>query len=399
MILNTKTVAGLELPPGKTDAIHFDDAMPGFGLRLRQGSGGRVLRSWVAQYRRAGGTRRVLLGSAEVVSAAQARSAAKAVLAAVALGQDPQGAKSERRGKDRVSLKSVVAEYLAMKRSEVRPSTYAEIERYLTGPHFKPLHNMPLDQVSQRDVASCLVTIIRERGGATARAARSALSACFVWAMHQGLVTANPVVGTAKPREAGPRERTLSDPELAAVWNACEGDQFGCCVRLLILSAARRREIGGMSWSEIDEQGTWTIPASRAKNRRSHKLPLPAAALDIIAGVPVMADRDQLFGERAVRGFTNWERFKKSLDRRCGVSGWTLHDLRRTAATGMANIGIAPHVIEAVLNHRGHKSGVAGIYNRSSYDREVKIALGLWADHVRALVEGGERKVVPLRAK
>src|SRR4029077_4229470 len=112
MKLESKSVAALKLD-GKTDMIHFDDALPGFGYRLRQGAGGRVLRSWVVQYRRAGGSRRVLLGNADVLSAEQARKEAKTVLAQVALGSDPQGDKADRRGKDKLSLRSVIDEYLA----------------------------------------------------------------------------------------------------------------------------------------------------------------------------------------------------------------------------------------------------------------------------------------------
>src|SRR5262249_38195107 len=114
-----------------------------------------------------------------------------------------------------------------------------------------------------------------------------------------------------------------------------------------------------------------------------------------------MADRDHLFGERSLLGFTQWGA-KAEFDALLGdqAAKWHLHDLRRTCATGMADIGVQPHVIEATLNHiSGHKVGVAGIYNRSSYDREVKAALALWADHVRALAEGGERKVLTMPQK
>jgi integrase len=397
MLLNAKAITALSLPDGKADAILFDDDMPGFGLRLRRGAGGRVLRSWVAQYKRAGGTRRVLLGSAEVLSAAQAREAARTVLAKVALGEDPQATKAERRSKDRISFKSIAGEYLEAKRDEVRQSTFGEIERYLAGPHFRPLHTIPLDQVTQRDVAACLVTVMRERGNVTARAARSALSAMFVWTMQQGLAMANPVVGTRKPIEPGPRERVLSDPELVAIWRACRDDNFGRIVQLLILLGARRAEVGGMCWSELDDNGSWTIPAPRSKNGRSHTLPLPEAAASIIAEVPQMAGRDQLFGARAGYGFANWAKAKHLLDARSGVRDWTLHDIRRSVATRMADIGVQPHIIEQILNHQsGHKAGVAGIYNRSSYEREVRAALALWADHVNALVTGSARKVVAL---
>jgi integrase len=401
MLLNAKTIAMLSLPDGKADVIHFDHEMPGFGLRLRRGAGGRVLRSFVAQYRRAGGTRRVLLGSAEVLSATQAREAAKAVLAKVALGEDPQADKAAARAKDRISFKSIVADYLAMKRDEVRPNSFRQIEACLTGPHFRPLHNMPIDLLTQRDVASCLVTIIRERGNTTARGARSALSAMFVWAMQQGLVTSNPVIGTRKPSCASPRERVLSDPELIAIWQGSRDDDFGKIVKLLILLGSRRDEVGGMCWSELDGNGSWTLPAARSKNARAHTLPLPDVAARIIASVPQIAGRDQLFGERSAGGFTNWSKAKRLLDARCTVADWTLHDMRRSAATKMADIGIQPHIIEQILNHQsGHKRGVAGIYNRSSYAREVAAALTLWADHVSALVEGTlERKIIALHSK
>jgi integrase len=189
----------------------------------------------------------------------------------------------------------------------------------------------------------------------------------------------------------------LSDGELAAIWRACNDDEYGKIVRLLILLGSRRGEVGGMCWSEIDlDRATWTLPAKRSKNGRKHELPLMPTALDIIAGVPRMVSRDSLFGERAGH-FTSWARNKPELDKRSGVTEppWTVHDIRRSVATRMADIGITPHIIEEILNHvSGHKGGVAGIYNRSSYDREVRAALALWSDHVRMLIEGGERKVL-----
>ena len=139
-----------------------------------------------------------------------------------------------------------------------------------------------------------------------------------------------------------------------------------------------------MCWSEFNfEQGTWTLPASRSKNNRAHTLPLLPAMLAIIKAVPRMASRDQLFGQRA-NGLTAWSRGKAELDRRSGVKNWTTHDIRRTVATRMADLGIVPHVIEQILNHQsGHKAGPAGIYNKSSYEREVRSALALWHDHLR----------------
>jgi integrase len=394
MKLTAKTVAALGLPAGKTDHFAWDDELAGFGHRLRVAAGGKVRRSWIVQYRRGGATRRILLGAGEVLGAEAARTAARKVLAQVALGADPQADRRGRRDRDRITLRATVADYLAIKAKEVRPGTLYELRRYLAGPHFQPLHGMPIDQVGRKDVASRLISITREHGSVTAARARAALSAFYVWALGEGLAEANPVIGTNKPADSKPRERTLTDAELAAIWNACGDDHYGRVVRLLILTGCRRQEVGGICWGEIDlDAGTWTIPGERTKNHRPHTLPLMPAALEIVRAVPRMASRDQLFGVRG-KGFSRWGMSKDALDERSGVAGWVVHDIRRSVATRMADLGIAPHIVEAVLNHQsGHRAGVAGIYNRSRYEREVRSALALWADHVRALAEGGGRKI------
>jgi integrase len=389
-------VAGLTLADGKNDSIHFDDSLPGFGLRLRR-SGDKVLRSWVAQYKRAGATRRILLGSTDILSAEKARAAARKVLAEVALGQDPQAERVERRTKDRLTLRSVVEQFLADKQEAVRPRTMGELTRYLTGSHFKSLHGMPVDTVSRKDIAGRLMVIKREHGSVTAQRARTALSSMYIWAMRQGLVENNPTINAGDLPTSEPRERVLSDQELVKVWNACDRSYgYDRVVRLLILTGARRQEVGSMTWNEI-EDGIWTIPAERTKNGRAHKLPLMPMAANIIASVPRMVTRRQLFGTRG-DGFGGWSRCKEDLDKRCGVMDWRLHDLRRTVATRMADIGVLPHVIEAALNHySGHKAGIAGIYNKSPYEREVRAALALWEDYIRTLAAGGERKILSMK--
>jgi len=398
MKLDNKGVAALKLPSDKTDVIFFDSALPGFGYRLRS-NGAQIRKSWIVQYRHCGTTRRMLLGNAEVLTADQARLAAKNALAKVALGGDPQAAKATRRSADKFTLAAVVGEFLAAKDGTVRARTLVETRRYLTGPHFRPLHNMPIDRIARRDIAARLLVIARERGGVTAARARSCLSDLYSWAMGQGLVETNPVVGTNRPKAPPPRDRVLADAELAAIWREAGDDDFARIIRLLILLGQRRTEVGGMQEQELDlERGTWTLPAKRTKNGHAHTLPLPPLALDIIRSAPRIIRRDYLFGARA-DGFTSWDRPKQLLDARLGdqVKPWVLHDLRRSTVTKMADIGIAPHIIEQILNHRsGHRSGVGGIYNRSSYEREVHNALAMWNDHVRSLIEGGERKIVPM---
>jgi integrase len=395
--LTAKAVAALTLPTGKTDHFEWDDEIPGFGYRLRRGAGGKLLRSWTVQYRHAGATRRLLLGAGEVLSAEQARTMAKKALGRVANGEDPQAHKLDRRARDRHTLKATVADFLAVKQREVRPRTYTELVRYLTGSYFKPLHSLALDQISRKDVAARLNRVGLENSAIVAGRARATLSAFYVWAMQAGIVEANPVIGTAKPKESPSRDRVLADAELAAIWKACGDDDYGRCTKLLILTGCRRQEIGGMCWSEFDNPenpSTWTLPAARSKNGRAHTLPLLPAMSAVINTVLHMAGRDQLFGTRA-SGFTGWSRTKPELDRRANVKNWTTHDIRRSVATKMADLGVQPHIIETVLNHQsGHKRGPAGIYNRSVYTNEVRAALALWHDHVRSVVAGTARKIV-----
>jgi integrase len=245
-------------------------------------------------------------------------------------------------------------------------------------------------------VAARLNHISLESGPIVAACARAQLSALFRWALAHGLATINPVVGTLAPKGSQPRERVLSDSELSRIWKACGDDDHGRCIKLLIMTGARRQEIGGMAWSEIDlDRGTWTLPSTRSKNKRAHVLPLLPMMLDVIKPVPRMASRDTLFGTRG-GGFVAWSGGKVLLDARLGFAeGWTVHDIRRSVATRMADLGVLPHVIEEVLNHQsGHRRGPAGIYNRSSYEREVRAAMALWHDHLRTLIAGGERKIV-----
>ena len=395
MKLTDKTIAALTLA-GKKDAIYFDDSLTGFGYRMRQGAGGKVSRSWIAQYRRAGASRRMLIGSAEVVTADQARAKAKKVLAAVALGDDPQAEKAERRTKDQVTMRAVVNEYIADRTSDWRAQTRHGVTLYLTGPYFRTLHGMAVDKITRRDVASRLIAIKREHSPIVAAAARAKLSAFFVWCLRQGLTEHNPVIGTEQPKRTASRDRVLSDDELATIWRSCNDGDHGKIVRMMILTGCRRNEIGGMCWSEIaPDKSTWTLPAVRSKNKRALTLPVLPMMREILDTVPQMVSRDQLFGQRSEKGFAGWDKGKQSIDEGSGVTGWRRHDLRRTVATRMADIGIAPHIIEAVLGHHGgFRAGIAGVYNKSGYEREVRAALATWHDHLRAIIAGGERRVL-----
>src|SRR5262249_53890336 len=156
---------------------------------------------------------------------------AKKMLAKVALGEDPALDKRERRDKDRLSLRAVIDEYLAAKQREVRGRTFRQVSRYLTAGYFRPLHGMPIDIVTRKDVASRLIAITREHGSIVASRARAALSTFFVWCLQSGLTESNPVIGTPKPKEGKPRDRVLADTELVSIWHACGDDDFGKIVK------------------------------------------------------------------------------------------------------------------------------------------------------------------------
>ena len=389
MKLDAKAIKDLKLPPGKDDHCEWDEDLGGFALRLR--ASGSM--SWIVQYRHAGRTRRLKLGSVEKVNADVARKQAKMVLAKAQLGADPAAEKATARAKTANTLQSVVTEYLAFKQPTLRPASFKVTKIYLTGRYFKPLHNMPMTDIGLADVAARLKVIARESGAVTARQARVALSAMWVWAMKEGLCGPqpfNPVTHTNAPAKSEAREKVLSDAELAAIWRESgDDDHFGKIVRLLALTACRRQEIGSLRWSEVDfEKAAITISSERTKNHRALTLPLAPVAMDIIRSTVRMVGRDSIFGTRA-DGFMAWADHKARLDARLGaeVAEWNLHDIRRSVATKLSDLGVLPHVVEVILNHQsGFRSGVAGTYNRAAYAKEAREALTMWADHLADIV-------------
>jgi integrase len=394
MKLTRDTVAALVLPPGKGDVVHWDSTLPGFGCRLRGGS-----KTWLIQYRVNGRQRREALGDVRKVGLEAARKVARQRFAQIELGVDPALEKAKRNieaAATALTLAEVARRYLDAKRDELRHNTYRAARLHLTE-HWKPLAGRPIGSIGRADVAAQLQTLVKERGRIAAARSRANLSALFSWAMREGLVDGNPTIGTNQPdRGVASRERVLGGVELAALWKAAPDDDRGRIVKLLVLLGCRRQEIGGLLWSEVDlDRGSLLVSGARTKNRRTLVLTLPAAALEILHSTPRRGDF--VFG--GGHAFNSWSALKAQIDANSGVADWTLHDIRRSVATHMADLGVQPHVIEQILNHQsGHKRGPAGIYNRSSYEREVRAALALWAEHVLALVEGRASKVLAFPA-
>jgi integrase len=395
------------LKPGETiwDAGHRE-AVKGFGARRQRGDP-----VYIVKYRVFGRQRFVTIGRhGSPWTPDKARKEAKRLLGLVADGKDPQAEKIEARARAADTLRRVADDYLKYAKKKQKPRSYAETERHLSI-NWKPMHSVSVFHLRRRQVAARLTEIESERGRVTAARARAALSAMFNWAIREGFdIATNPVLGTNRPREPKSRERVLADSELAEIWRACRDDDHGRIIKLLMLTAQRRDEVGGMRWAEIDvHKKTWTIPGVRTKNHREHVVPLPRSALALIASSPRRINRDHVFGDgprrngNKHRGFSGWSKAKAALDKRIvetrkKVAGgdaseikllsWRLHDLRRTAATVMADrLGVLPHIVETILNHvSGHRAGVAGIYNRAKYEADVRKALQQWEEQVVRLV-------------
>jgi integrase len=402
MRLNQRTVDSLELPSGKREFITFDETLPCFGLRIREG-GSRI---FVVQYKLGGRTRRMTLGSTAILRADKARATAIEILAKVKLGADPAGTKALAKVQAGETFAAVVKRYLLRQKARLRARSYVADERYLLG-HCASFHPLGLNQIDRRAIAERLSEIAASGGPSAADRTRATLSAFFSWAMREGLTDANPVIATNVHRTAKSRERVLTLPELVEVWHAAAlvNPAYGTLIRLLILTGQRRNEIGALRWSEIDlGESLINLPAERSKNHLPHLIPLPAPAGALLEAVPRCGDF--VLGTTAT-GFCSYSGSKAALDARIAANrtaagrepmpAWVVHDLRRSISTHMGEqCGIAPHIVEAVLNHVNHKAGVAGVYNKATYEREKRQALDRWADHLMAAIEGRASNVVAM---
>lgn len=279
--------------------------------------------------------------------------------------------------------------------SRLRPRSLKETDRHLFK-QCRALHSIPIATLNRRTVAAQLTAIAQSSGPAAANRVRGSLGAFCSWAMKEGFRDDNPVSATNKATENGPRQRLLSDDELATIWRALRDDQYGAALKLLILTGLRRGEIEGLRWSEVDlETDLVSIPAARTKNGRPHLVPLSALARALLAAQP--RDGDLVFGTKVIR----WHLERLALDQRIAESqgepleAWVVHDIRRAFSTSLHDrLGVPPHVVEVLLGHVGHQAGVAGTYNKSVYAAECERALTRWAEHIEQLVSG--RKPAPV---
>lgn len=373
-----------KLTSGGRDLIEvWDEQIPGFGMRVSKTG----TKSFILLYRHRGRARRFTLGRYPVLTLAAARDKAIDALRQVRDGVDPM-LENKRASDPAFQFDTVVADYVE-KHCKVhnKPSTAKESERSLKKHFVSEWGKRDIRDITTSHITEILDKMIARGIPSEANHALGVVKTLFGWCVDRDMLAISPCAKVRKPAKHKSRARVLSDDELVKVWRAfeAEGYPFGYMGKLLVLTGQRRGEVTEMRWGQIDDtRKTWTIPASLAKNHREHMLPLPDAAMAILRSVPRLSD-ERVFPARnndtnAISGFT---RAKLRFDKLSGVSEWTIHDLRRTVATGLAQLGVAPHVIERVLNHiSGTFGGVAGVYNRFQYQDEMRAALELWAKHV-----------------
>ena len=384
----------LRVPAGDRDVQVFDDALPGFGIRKFKS--GRAF--YFVKFSIGGQQRKLSLGRVVPGVLGEKRRRASEILTRARIGQDVVAEKRAAKAKRTLTLGELVPRYLREREAKFRARTYSEISRYLEK-YWQPLHDQNIEGVQRRDVVGVIDTISDEHGKVAADRARTALSAFFAWAIDRGYLDLNPVQNIARRAQNGARNRVLSEAELAAVTLACADDDYGCIVRLLILTGQRKSEIGGLLWPEIDtDKHQIDLPAERTKNSRPHIVPLSDEGLAIVRRLLRREGRNYLFGS-GIGPFSGWSKSKSKLDARIAaarveaneqpLAPWTLHDLRRSVVTHLHERGFAqPHVVEAIVNHAsGHRGGVAGVYNKALYLPERRSALDLWGRHMAALVK------------
>jgi integrase len=403
MKLTVNSVPALKLPPGKSERIVFDDVLAGWGLRLRLGGA-----YWIFQYSITGNDpsgasrrmqRRITFGKYPAIGVPAARAEAERLYAETKLGRDPAGDKAEQQARAGETFGACLKLYLERRHNDgkLRASSYSEIERHLHK-NLAALHGLPIHKVDRRAIALEL-SRLTAIGPVQANRTRTSLVKFLNWCAGEGYVDGNPATFTNVNPEIA-RDRVLSLDELAQIWRALPAGDYGSIVKLLTLTGARAREVGGLRWGEIDlERGLIVIPGTRTKNRRQHVIPLSATARSILAAQPRRDGRDIVFGKgQSQRGFNGWGLCKARLDHAVNIEAFVVHDIRRSVATGMADIGILPHVIEAVLNHQsGAKAGVAGIYNRSTYEAEKADAFARWDEHLAAALTAKKPRITPLK--
>jgi len=434
----TLTVRGIDaIKPDPAKRLEIPDG--GSGLYLVVQPSGR--KGFAVRYRSARGQGRKLTlklqwptdEKARAGVLAKARELAREALLTVAEGRDPAAERTEARQQQPETVEAAVAEYIkryAMKSQKSWHETKRTFERDVI-PETKerdPVtwRGRELAGITKKDVVRLLDAIEERPAPVLANRVHGHLRRFFQWCLERDLLQASPMVGVRAPAQERARDRALTRDETLAFWRASGrmGWPFGWIFRLLLLTGAREGEVAGMAWAEVDlDAATWTLPAARSKNGRATVTPLSAEAVAILRqawakraekekpGPLAFPSRDS--EERYVSGFSKAKarldrqmlRTLRALARKRGedpaevtLPPWRLHDLRRTVASGMAELGIAVHVVERLLNHvSGTFRGIVQVYQKHDFAREKREAVDAWERYVLALNAPPAANVTELR--
>jgi integrase len=370
------------LPTTKSDAVYWDAASPGFGVKVTP-KGRKV---FIVLYRTGGAgskLRKYTIGPYGRVTLHQARVAAQKVFAAKVDGRDPAAEKRE--GKRRAVadlVEDLLETFITQRLSQNRSA--AQTSRLLRREVGKPWAGRSVHTISKRDVVEVVSAIVQRGAPGAANKTLKSLKTFLRWCVGQAVLDQSPAEGVPLPTKEVARDRVLNDTELTQAILAARkiGGPYGAIVELLALTGQRREEVACLQWEELDlAQRTWTIPKARTKNAKAHIVHLSRQAL------AALKREDQrgpfVFTLLGTKPFQDFARAKRRLDRLSGVTGWRLHDLRRTCVSGMARLGVAPHVADKILNHQaGAISGVAAVYQRHDFLSERRQALDLWGGHI-----------------
>ena len=376
------------LPTAKSDVVYWDVASAGFGVKVTP-KGRKV---FVVLYRTGGAgskLRKYTIGPYGRVTLHQARVAAQKVFAAKLEGRDPAAEKREAKRRivaDRVEglLEAFIAQRLSQNRSA------AEISRLLRREVGKPWAGRSIHEIGKRDVVE-VISAIEQRGApAAANKTLKSIKTFLRWCVGRAILDQSPAEGVPLPAREVARDRVLNDQELAGVILAARkiGGSYGGIVELLALTGQRREEVARLKWEELDlARRVWTLPRLRTKNAKVHVVHLSEQSMAVLRRLDQRGP--YVFSLLGNKPFQKFSKAKRLLDQLSGVTGWRLHDLRRTCVSGMAQLGVAPHVADKILNHQsGTISGVAAVYQRHEFIAERRAALDLWGSHVNELLGG-----------
>lgn len=376
------------------------------GLRIRIGKSG--VKTFILRKRAAGKIKNITVGRyGPRFGLGEARRKARALISDLEAGKAPP-IPQRRSQATSGTIRALLPQYLASK-SHLRSAK--EVERTLTVYVLPTLGDRFADSITRGEITE-LIDSVAANAPVQARGVHAQLSAFYTWALPRlDKLAANPCRDAGRPSKPIPRDRVLSDDELRALWLAADEAEhpWGPATKLLMLTGARRSEVFGADRSEFDLKAKeWVVPAARAKNGAAHIIPLSDAARAIFKSIPEVDGSTKLFPARGnadngPSGITKAQkRLRAAMDRKLEreeSERWTLHDIRRTVATGLQRLGVRFEVTEAVLNHvSGARGGIAGVYQRHDWKAEKRTALDAWAAMVDGIVTGKARdNVVAIR--